>query len=41
MSGQTDPAAQSAQWATKADNDLRNAEYTLTLEVVPDGDSGL
>ncbi|HMC57799.1 MAG TPA: HEPN domain-containing protein [Candidatus Solibacter sp.] len=33
MSGETEPAAQSAQWAAKADNDIRNAEYTLTLEV--------
>jgi|GEM_PF-2672278 hypothetical protein len=25
MSGETDPVAQSAQWAAKADNDFRNA----------------
>lgn len=32
MSGPSDRARLVAHWASKADNDLRNAEYTLTLE---------
>ena len=32
MSGPPDLARSVAQWASKADHDLRNAEYTLTLQ---------
>ena len=32
MSGPPDLARPVAQWASKADHDLRNAEYTLTLQ---------
>jgi HEPN domain-containing protein len=32
MNGDHDVARLAAQWAAKADNDLRNAEHTLTLE---------
>jgi len=32
MSGQPDLARSVAQWASKADHDFRNAEYTLTLQ---------
>jgi HEPN domain-containing protein len=32
MSGRPDHAKSVAQWASKADHDFRNAEYTLTLQ---------
>jgi HEPN domain-containing protein len=32
MSGRLDLARLVAQWASKADHDFRNAEYTLTLQ---------
>jgi hypothetical protein len=32
MSGRPDLARSVAQWASKADHDFRNAEYTLTLQ---------